>query len=1196
MRDGLTHALERRLARLRRRGHRGERLRGLAWAVVVLAGGGLALGLIDRFLGLPSAVRALGLGGVLIGLGAVVLRLVSSRAIRDWDDLALARRIERRFPVFGERLVSAVQLLQKGGGRGRAGSAPLRHALFSQTLRQVRTVPVDEVLDRKGVGRAVACAVATTLVLGLVVALYPSTVRAGLIRLAAPYGDYPWTRIVDQSRSVAILGEPFEVRAEITGIIPATAAIRYWEEHAGGRRSTSEHRLSVKVHRPAPGGPAFIAARLPVQGPFRYRIRAYDVESPERAIPVATPPGLLEPTLDVELIPPAYSGMPPTRQTGRGEVTAVRGTQVALHATADRPLRRAWLEFADHDSQVGSPTFRPRSAAVLARDGLDLAVAFDTTGLPSSTNAYTLHLEDVNLLSSVHSFALRVLEDPKPVVESDAPPGKHGALFRLSTTPFDVVLSARDHQFGVRGVGLVMTRLDAARSPAGVIGEVGALVHGAAAGWMGALPISVPLPPLLDAANLPLRLVWEDLEPRWHIARATAGLATPLCPIAFAGVPSLGLPASVPFWLASIPVPLAGVPEGQAIVIRPLVLDNRPDDTGLGWGGPIEIHVVGRQALDRLILEQRIDLEKELRDVAADVRRTRDLMDQVARSIRVDQPLAADLGARLHEAEHRHGRLLRRFGSLVPIDRLLSLLDGNGLARPDLRSRLESLRAELFRLGADHLGRVAIGMAEARQAAALERPAHEILAALGPALRDLADASAALERLIDESGKHVAVEARAVHLDELHEGQRRLLEQTRQWEQRYRGRIAAELPDEARDELHRLHAAQQRLEVEWHTLQIMAGAGSIGSEPGGGVASLLHQAAASLAVGRPAEAATWQRQAVRAWDAVIWAEYRQRWRHDRQLQSLVETRADELARRLQGLREVVLSPTPSIQIAVEAYRRRLQQLAGELMTWGHGDPSRALDRAAQMLHSAISVSGDPIATRAGIRGAEAEIEAALGQLRFDLDQHRQWLARAQLIVLIDRARRLEQDQSRLADRIRLRELAPRDRRAAELLAALIRDDQQELCNEAEDFRGAVDEYLVLSVALARAAGAMRDAVADLNAPEDATRRADAAPHQAAATKILRDMIEVLEDRLARARADSVPPPAGREAALGSPGRMRYGPGDFSRGQAKEPWGHLPASVRKDLEQYAQDRFMPKYQEQLAEYYRALTERRRPPGE
>ena len=46
---------------------------------------------------------------------------------------------------------------------------------------------------------------------------------------------------------------------------------------------------------------------------------------------------------------------------------------------------------------------------------------------------------------------------------------------------------------------------------------------------------------------------------------------------------------------------------------------------------------------------------------------------------------------------------------------------------------------------------------------------------------------------------------------------------------------------------------------------------------------------------------------------------------------------------------------------------------------------------------------------------------------------------------------------------------------------------------------------------------------------------------------------------------------------------------------KDVWGHLPESLRQEVDHYYRDRFMPRYRELLQQYYSRLAEKNRRPG-
>jgi hypothetical protein len=61
-------------------------------------------------------------------------------------------------------------------------------------------------------------------------------------------------------------------------------------------------------------------------------------------------------------------------------------------------------------------------------------------------------------------------------------------------------------------------------------------------------------------------------------------------------------------------------------------------------------------------------------------------------------------------------------------------------------------------------------------------------------------------------------------------------------------------------------------------------------------------------------------------------------------------------------------------------------------------------------------------------------------------------------------------------------------------------------------------------------------------------------------------------------------------------KEKTAPVDPARNQQllKDVWGHLPAHLRQQMEQSANEEFLPKYSLEIADYYRALVERRREP--
>ena len=69
------------------------------------------------------------------------------------------------------------------------------------------------------------------------------------------------------------------------------------------------------------------------------------------------------------------------------------------------------------------------------------------------------------------------------------------------------------------------------------------------------------------------------------------------------------------------------------------------------------------------------------------------------------------------------------------------------------------------------------------------------------------------------------------------------------------------------------------------------------------------------------------------------------------------------------------------------------------------------------------------------------------------------------------------------------------------------------------------------------------------------------------------------------------PPEGAGAA-GTSGKGSDKKDNTIASQKLDIWGHLPENRRKEMQVFQRERFMPRYEELLREYYRSLAEGRR----
>src|SRR5947209_4235750 len=118
------------------------------WVGLLLDFGVFKAFALDWVQELPRGFRAVILGGLLLGLAALVAVQVVRRLLVEFSPAALALVLERRFPkVLGDRLITAVELADLD----RAAAQGYSRAMIEQTVRdaaeRVGQVPVNDVFD-----------------------------------------------------------------------------------------------------------------------------------------------------------------------------------------------------------------------------------------------------------------------------------------------------------------------------------------------------------------------------------------------------------------------------------------------------------------------------------------------------------------------------------------------------------------------------------------------------------------------------------------------------------------------------------------------------------------------------------------------------------------------------------------------------------------------------------------------------------------------------------------------------------------------------------------------------------------------------------------------------------------------------------------------------------------------------------------
>ena len=321
----------------------------------------------DRLGQLPAGVRAVAL---VIGLIAALALLAKPLlALRRRPDLvAAAAEVERRSPVFAQRLVTVTSRLL--GSADYRGSDEIVIRLVREVTEQVEGRRADPPVSRALLlGPWAACSVLVLLIIGLgqvpdlrfgELAMRFLDPAAGIppvttTRLAVR----PGSRDVPQSQPLTI-----EVQAERLGDGPVTL----YFSPAGQPAS--------RVSLPPLGGGRFAFTLASVDRDLSYYVRGGDARSPQYLLRVLRKPAVAQFRFQYEY--PPYTRLPPVTITNTdGRIEAPAGTKVRLAITATEPLRDALLSVGTEKllmRATGDPRTREADITVRAggRYGLDL--------------------------------------------------------------------------------------------------------------------------------------------------------------------------------------------------------------------------------------------------------------------------------------------------------------------------------------------------------------------------------------------------------------------------------------------------------------------------------------------------------------------------------------------------------------------------------------------------------------------------------------------------------------------------------------------------------------------------------------------------------------------------------------------------------------------------------------------------------
>lgn len=697
------------------RSRKAARLLAGAFGVLALLLTGCTLGIaLDAAFGLPTVARAAVLLGTLAVAGVVFVRGVWTPLREPVRPQAMAHLLEARYPKLNDSLASAVDFLS--GGDSPTTSARFRRIAVVRAQRALEKCDTTRLVPTAQAWRGFWLAAVAVGIAGGLGVWKPAHAAFGLVRLADPFGKHPWpTKTLIEITSPnekdfpvrAAIGEPFDLRFTLKGVIPDTATVAVQLDNGNRYDEVVAVEAVEPSVRRVDAGATFDAHRIPTS--FKFQVRANDAVSDWYSVTLAPPPKLVpldgRPSPQMHATFPAYTDLPPVHlPDGSGTLEGVHGTRVRLTAATDRPVVSAVLipQGNVRDPRLASavvPTaaLNPLAAAaiqpladesfsdipVTVTDGTRLSAEFT----PRISGPYLLRFTDDTGLNGSRLLEFRIAADPAPVVRLDRPAVGKDPLILLPTATTTIHASATDRLFALRGMAIEYR-----------VGGPDAPIR------------SLPLVSL-DGIGGPLAGVTGGAAALSH-AKQPSAEATVTLPVGAFVKPD-----------GSRPV------DGDRIVIRAAATDY-DDVSVLKDPGrsheEVTILVVSRPALDTILQQELAKLRPNLLKLREQQRAVRERTEEVQKTA-ADGKLTAEEGNRLGQAE-RDQRGVRNDvtdpaeGLQQAAQLLKDTIVANAVPRSTTTDRVETLASDLTRLSQQNLDPIEPLIASAKQEADSPKP------------------------------------------------------------------------------------------------------------------------------------------------------------------------------------------------------------------------------------------------------------------------------------------------------------------------------------------------------------------------------------------------------------------------------------------------------------------------------------------
>lgn len=374
---------------------------------------------IDRVLYLEIPHRLIVSGVAFLVTAAVLLRTLWMPLARRLDLVDLAGLVERRRPVFRERLLSTVELTRSTDPDEIRGSERLVEALTRDTSRIADPIRFERIVSLERVARLGAVVTPALGAFAFAFLLWPARMANLAERYAMPWREIPRyseTRLgVEPGDRLVRLGDTISVRATARRRVPPRAVVEL-RPVEGGTRATSFAMVRGEER-------GIFTTDVTVDRSLRYRVLAGDARSPWYTLTAIPAPRVGD--LSARLEYPEYTGLAPVEIRRLGtRVEALRGTGIELRFTPAGEVERAEVEWKAPEGGAGDDSTGPADMPGAARRTDAGFYTFET--IARSSARFRIRLVDRNGFENRNPrwYDLRVKPDRIPevrILEPHAP-------------------------------------------------------------------------------------------------------------------------------------------------------------------------------------------------------------------------------------------------------------------------------------------------------------------------------------------------------------------------------------------------------------------------------------------------------------------------------------------------------------------------------------------------------------------------------------------------------------------------------------------------------------------------------------------------------------------------------------------------------------------------------------------------------